>query len=85
MHVSVNLKWEPSKESDTAGYKVYMTSTISPYDKVLLISTLPKDATSLVMIFNPRKRKQTMFYISAYDIAGNESPKRLLTTVFVAG
>ena len=84
MRISVNLKWVPVNEVDVAGYKIYTANTVSPHDAGRFLVTLPKEATSLLVSWNAR-RKATFFYVTAFDIAGNESPKRLLTTVFVAG
>ena len=82
MHVSVNLKWEPSKETDTAGYKIYWAAS---GQTPVTILTLQSDQTSLLLVVDLHPLQHYRFWVSSYDKAGNESTKRLLTTVFVAG
>ena len=81
MRVQVNLKWEPVKEADLAGYKLYWGGEGIPATSW----TLAKDVTSLLLVLHLAPMRYHRFFVSSYDIAGNESEKRLLTTVFVAG
>lgn len=81
MHVSVNLQWEPSQAKDLAGYRIYWSAK----DSVLSHVLVPKDVTARLLVADLHPMLRYVFLVSSYDVAGNESAKRILMNVFVAG
>jgi hypothetical protein len=77
VRIQVRLGWSQSPATDVAGYRVYRDGIGTP------MATLNKDATSLVVSIPLQSRSATAFYVTAYDLAGNESLKRRIETVYV--
>jgi hypothetical protein len=69
---SAILTWIPNKESDLAGYKIYVGTSSGTYDFPGSPFRVNKIATYTVT--NLQQKTTYFFAISAYDIAGNESP-----------
>lgn len=68
----VTLTWAANKESDLAGYKIYVGTSSGNYDFPGSPFIIGKITTYIVTNLQP---KTTYFFaVSAYDIAGNESP-----------
>lgn len=78
MHVTVNLQWEPSKESQLVGYKIHWGAQDTPFSSL----TVPQDVTSLILVADLHPMRRYSFLVSSYDGSGNESAKRVLTSVF---
>jgi hypothetical protein len=68
----VTLTWIANKESDLAGYKVYVGTSSGRYDFPGSPFIISKTTTYIVR--NLQQNTTYFFAISAYDLAGNESP-----------
>jgi hypothetical protein len=68
----VTLTWTPNKESDLAGYKVYVGTSSGTYDFPGSPFVIDKIATYVVT--NLQQKTTYFFAVSAFDHAGNESP-----------
>ena len=68
----VTLTWTPNKESDLAGYKVYVGTSSGTYDFPGSPFVINKIATHVVT--NLQQKTTYFFAVSAFDHAGNESP-----------
>ena len=68
----VTLTWAPNKESDLAGYRIYVGTSSGTYDFPGSPFTIDKIATYIVT--NLQQKTTYFFAVSAYDLAGNESP-----------
>jgi hypothetical protein len=68
----VTLTWIANKESDLAGYKVYVGTSSGHYDFPGSPFIISKTTTYIVR--NLQQNTTYFFAISAYDLAGNESP-----------
>lgn len=68
----VTLTWIANKESDLAGYKVYVGTSSGNYDFPGSPFVISKTTTYIVR--NLQQNTTYFFAISAYDFAGNESP-----------
>ncbi len=69
---SVTLTWNANKESDLAGYKLYRATTSGGYGAP--IATLPGNVTAYIAT-GLQVGTTYFFIITAYDSAGNESPR----------
>jgi hypothetical protein len=69
---SALLSWIANKESDLAGYRIYVGTASGTYDFPGSPFTVDKIISYTVTNLQPRTTY--FFAISAYDIAGNESP-----------
>lgn len=68
---SVSFQWDPSTDSDLAGYRVYRSTTSGSYGAP--IATLSASATSYQSA-GLQKGLEYFFVVSAIDVNGNESP-----------
>jgi hypothetical protein len=68
----VTLTWIPNKESDLAGYKIYVGTSSGTYDFPGSPFVIDKIATYIVT--NLQQKTTYFFAVSAFDQAGNESP-----------
>lgn len=68
---SVTFQWDPSTDTDLAGYRVYRSTTSGSFGAP--IATLSASATSY-QATNLQKGLEYFFVVSAFDINGNESP-----------
>jgi fibronectin type 3 domain-containing protein len=68
---SATLKWRPNPESDLAGYKIYRATTSGGYGAP--IATVPGNVTTYIAT-GLQVGTTYFFVITAYDLAGNESP-----------
>ncbi|HSA85796.1 MAG TPA: fibronectin type III domain-containing protein [Nitrospira sp.] len=68
----VTLTWMANKESDLAGYKVYVGTSSGHYDFPGSPFVINKITTYIVT--NLQQNTTYFFAVSAYDLAGNESP-----------
>ena len=69
---SAILTWIPNTESDLAGYRIYVGTSSGNYD--FPGSPFRVDKVSSYTMKNLQQKTTYFFAISAYDIAGNESP-----------
>lgn len=69
---SAILAWIPNTESDLAGYRIYVGTSSGTYD--FPGSPFRVDKVSSYTVKNLQQKTTYFFAISAYDIAGNESP-----------
>jgi fibronectin type 3 domain-containing protein len=68
---SVTLTWNANKESDLAGYRVYRATSSGTYGAP--IATIQGNTTSYVAT-GLQLGMTYFFVVTAFDIAGNESP-----------
>ncbi len=68
----VTLTWASNTESDLAGYKVYVGTSSGTYNFPGSPFTIGKITTYIVT--NLQQKTTYFFAVSAYDLAGNESP-----------
>jgi hypothetical protein len=66
------LTWTPNKESDLAGYRIYVGTSSGTYNFPGSPFTIGKVTTYILTNLPPRTTY--FFALSAYDVAGNESP-----------
>ncbi|MEP6933705.1 MAG: fibronectin type III domain-containing protein [Nitrospirota bacterium] len=69
---NVTLTWTANRESDLAGYKVYVGTTSDTYN--FPGSVFVTGNVTSYTVSNLPKNQTYFFAISAYDSAGNESP-----------
>ena len=69
---SAILTWRPNRESDLAGYKIYVGTSSGTYN--FPGSPFRVDKVATYTVTNLQQKTTYFFAISAYDIAGNESP-----------
>jgi Fibronectin type III domain len=69
---SATLTWAANRESDLAGYRVYVGTSSGTYNFPGSPFTVGKVTTHPVM--NLPRNTTYFFAVSAYDVAGNESP-----------
>ena len=69
---SVTLSWNANTENDLAGYKIYRATTSGGYGAP--IATLPGNVTTFIAS-GLQVGTTYFFVITAYDLAGNESPR----------
>ena len=69
---SVTLTWNPNTDSDLAGYKIYRATTSGGYGAPIV--TVPGNITTYVAAAL-QSGTTYFFVITAYDTAGNESPR----------
>jgi hypothetical protein len=67
------LDWTANTETDLAGYKVYQSTVSGSYGTPT--ATLGKVITTTLTLPTLTVDQRYFFAITAYDIAGNESPK----------
>lgn len=73
------LDWTANTEADLAGYKVYQRTSTGTYTTP--VATLGKVITHTVTLPARTTSPQTFFWaVTAYDLAGNESPRSLEVT-----
>jgi len=82
MILTIPLTWSPSDEPDVAGYWVRwgVRGKVKGWKAVGLLT----GATSLHLAIPVRRSVVYEIRLSAYDVAGNESAQRVLTSVYVA-
>jgi hypothetical protein len=68
----VTLTWTANRESDLAGYKVYVGTASGTYN--FPGSAFVTGNVTSYTVANLPKNQTYFFAISAYDSAGNESP-----------
>ena len=84
MRVTVELSWNKNTEADLAGYKVHWWPVISPYQGTLeKVVVLHKDTVAVQLSVHLKPKSVYTFAVSAYDMAGNASDKRILKVVYV--
>lgn len=74
----IRLSWEPNREADVAGYRLYWTVEGEPFH---LLATVPMQETSWTTNATPLRGMVYTFCVAAYDFAGNESEKKIIATV----
>lgn len=78
----VIVSWDPSSETDVAGYRVYWSTDpqVSPnnYNGVILTgdtsTTVPELSDPDSEVVELPDGKRVYFCVTAFDVAGNESP-----------
>ncbi len=79
MRIAVDLSWNGNTESDLAGYKITWGDGKTAERAVMV----RKDLTSIQILAVVKRKTLTTFWGQAFDIAGNESEKRILKRVYV--
>jgi hypothetical protein len=69
---SLTLRWNANTEPDLAGYRIYGAKSSGAYGAP--VATVPASATSFVAT-GLEPGVTYFFVISAFDTAGNESPR----------
>jgi fibronectin type 3 domain-containing protein len=67
---SIELNWERNTEDDLAGYRIYRSLGNAPLEKLTDTSAVPSYSDRKV-----EHGKSYRYAISAFDQAGNESPR----------
>lgn len=78
MLMTIPLKWNPSDKGKVAGYKVRWGKRGSK-PRVVAVAA---PATTLTLAIEVPAKAVVEITVSAYDVAGNESPAALLTSVY---
>lgn len=79
MRITVELSWGEVGAPDLAGYRLYWLSAASKDEGVLTLKTVTKVQLSLIL----KPKEVYSFFVSSYDVAGNESGRSLLKSVYV--
>ncbi len=76
---SVELSWNPSPESDAAGYHVYRRDAAGEWARVSASPLAGPTFTDK----DVRREQQYSYAVSALDVKGNESPRSTAVTVTI--
>lgn len=79
MRITVDLSWQENTESDLAGYKITWGDGKTAERAVMV----RKELTSIQISAVVKRKAMTTFSVQAFDIAGNESDKRIVKRAYV--
>jgi len=79
MRILVDLSWNANTETDLAGYKVTWGDGKSK-ERVVMVR---KEVTALQVSALVKANTLTTFAVQAFDLAGNESARKTVKTIWV--